>query len=178
MIVSSDVRPPGNLVIRRYQAADAADTWRVFRAAVHGTASRDYTAEQIDAWAPPATDERRWQDRRSAARTYVACLDGTVVGFSDFTDDGLLDMLFVHPEAGGRGVARALVTRILREAAAAGHRRLRVHASLTAKPAFERFGFTVDATRLAEIRGQRLRNFDMSIALPPDDTEQPDDTER
>ncbi|MEU4556969.1 GNAT family N-acetyltransferase [Actinoplanes sp. NPDC023936] len=168
--MTSDPRPPGNLVIRRYQAADAGDTWQVFRAAVHGTASRDYTAEQIEAWAPPTVDEARWHERRSAATTYVACLDGRVVGFSDLTGDGLLDMLFVHPDAGGRGVARALVNHILRAAAAAGHRRLYVHASLTARPAFERFGFAVDATRLAEIRGQRLRNFDMSIAVKPDDS--------
>ncbi|MCW2139676.1 Acetyltransferase, GNAT family [Actinoplanes cyaneus] len=168
LIVTSDARPPGNLVIRRYEAGDAGDTWRVFRAAVHGTASRDYTAEQIEAWAPPSVDEARWQERRSASRTYVACWDGAVVGFGDFTGDGVLDMLFVHPDVGGRGVARALVTRILREAAADGHQGLRVHASRTAKPAFERFGFAVDATRLAEIRGQQLQNFDMSIVFEPD----------
>ncbi|MEU4621912.1 GNAT family N-acetyltransferase [Actinoplanes sp. NPDC023801] len=162
-----NVPPLGDLLIRRYEATDAGDTWEVFRAAVHGTASRDYTPEQIRAWAPPTVDEARWQGRRSAAHTYVACLNGAVVGFSDFTDDGLLDMLFVDPDVGRRGVARALITHILREAAAAGHQRLHVHASLTARPAFERFGFTVDATRLAEIRGQQLRNFDMSITLKP-----------
>ena len=165
--MTSDVHPPTGLSVRRYEPADAGGAWRVFRAAVHGTASRDYTPEQIHAWAPPTVDEARWQRRRSAAHTYVACLDGAVVGFGDLTDDGLLDMLFVHPDAGGRGVARALVTRVLHEAAAAGHPRLHVHASLTAQPALERFGFAVDATRLAEIRGQKLQNFDMSIALRP-----------
>lgn len=173
LIMTDDVCPPTGLVIRRYKAADAGDTWRVFQAAVHGTASHDYTREQIRAWAPLAVDEARWQRRRSASHTYLARLDGAVVGFSDFTDDGLLDMLFVHPDAGGRGVARALVTHVLREAAAAGHHRLQVHASLTARPAFERFGFAVDATRLVEIHGQELQNFDMSIALEPDGSGDP-----
>ncbi|HWS32168.1 MAG TPA: GNAT family N-acetyltransferase [Actinoplanes sp.] len=154
-----------DLLIRRYREADAVATWQVFHAAVHGTASRDYTPEQIRAWAPPTVDEDRWRARRAAAHTFVACMDGAVTGFSDFTDDGLLDMLFVHPDAGRRGVARALVTHVLTEAAAAGHRRVHVHASRTARPAFERFGFTVDAARVAEIRGQHLPNFDMSIAL-------------
>jgi putative acetyltransferase len=157
--------PPQNLLIRPYQDTDADDTWQVFHAAVHGTASRDYTTAQIEAWAPATADETRWRQRRSSAHTYVACLGTRVVGFSDFTDDGLLDMLFVHPDAGGRGVARALVTHVLREAVAAGHQRLRVHASLTARPAFERFGFTVDTARLVEVRGQQLRNFAMSIRL-------------
>ncbi|MEU4155255.1 GNAT family N-acetyltransferase [Actinoplanes sp. NPDC026670] len=164
--MSNEGRSLGKLVIRRYVEADAGATWRVFHAAIHGTASRDYTPEQVRAWAPDTVDEVRWKGRRAAAYTYVACLDGVVVGFSDFTDEGLLDMLFVHPDAGGRGVARALVGRVLREAVAAGHRRLHVHASLTARPAFERFGFVVDAARVVEVRGQRLRNFDMSISLP------------
>ncbi|PRX22657.1 GNAT family N-acetyltransferase [Actinoplanes italicus] len=157
--------PPQNLRIRPYQDTDADDTWQVFRAAVHGTASRDYSTAQIEAWAPATVDQTRWRQRRSSAHTYIACLETRIAGFSDFTDEGLLDMLFVHPDAGGRGVARALVTHVLQEAAAAGHQRLRVHASLTARPAFERFGFTVDAERQVELRGQHLRNFAMSIRL-------------
>lgn len=151
--------------IRRYTAADSAATWQVFHDAIHGTASRDYTPQQVHAWAPERTDLDRWNQVRSAAHTLVACLDETVVGFSDVTDDGEVDMLFVHPDAGGRGVARALLTQVLREAAAAGHQRLVTHASLTSRPVFERFGFTVDAAQVVHKRGQELRNFDMSLLL-------------
>ena len=35
-----------------------------------------------------------------------------VGGFADLVGDGLVDMLFVHPRAGGQGVARALITAI------------------------------------------------------------------
>lgn len=153
------------MVLRRYEPADADATWRVFHAAVHGTASRDYDPAQVRAWAPEHPDEG-WAARRAAATTFVACVDGAVVGFSDVTDAGVLDMLFVHPGAGGRGVARALVERVLREAAAAGHERVVTRASLTARPVFERFGFGVDAERVVERRGQRLRGSEMSIRLP------------
>ncbi len=164
----TDVDASGDLLVRPYEAADAGDTLRIFRAAVHQTARRDYTAEQVRAWAPAIAYEARWHGRRSSSHTFVACLDGSVVGFSDFTKGGELDMLYVHPDAGGRGVARALVARVLREAAAAGHPRLQTHASVTARPAFERFGFVVDGARLVEINGQTLRNFDMSVALSHD----------
>jgi putative acetyltransferase len=153
---------PVGLVIRPYEPWDARATWRVFHDAVHGTASRDYTPAQLRAWAPAEIDEERWHRARSASHTRVACLDGAVVGFSDFTDDGVLDMLFVHPAAGGRGVARALVARVLREAAAAGHHRLVTHASATARPVFERSGFRVLAAREVERRGQVLANVEMS----------------
>lgn len=156
---------PRQTLIRGYVAEDAAATWRVFYAAVHGTASRDYTHEQVAAWAPPDVDEASWHERRAEATTYVACNEQRIVGFADFTDDGVLDMLFVHPDAGDRGIARALVDRVLREARTAGHRSLRVHAGRTAVPALRRFGFTLHGSRLPEVRGQRLENFDMSIAL-------------
>lgn len=152
-------------MIREYVAEDAAATWRVFSAAVHGTARRDYTQEQVAAWAPPDVDVASWHERRAEATTFVACNEHGVVGFADFTSDGVVDMLFVHPDAGGRGVARALVDRVVSEARTAGHRSLRVHASRTAVPALRRFGFTLHGSRLPEVRGQRLENFDMSIAL-------------
>jgi putative acetyltransferase len=158
------------LTIRPYDdEADAVDTWRVFHAAVHRTAIRDYTPEQVGAWAPPIIDDAAWSRARSTSHTYVACLGDDVVGFSDFTDDGVLDMLFVHPDAAGRGAARALVTHVLAEAEAAGHHRLTTHASVTARPAFERLGFTVERAQSVERRGQTFRNFRMSIRLGHDD---------
>jgi putative acetyltransferase len=59
-----EVRSLGSLLIRRYAVADAGDTWQVFRAAVHGTAGRDYTPEQIEAWAPPTVDASRLAEIR------------------------------------------------------------------------------------------------------------------
>lgn len=51
--------------------------------------------------------------RRTAAWTVVAEADGKVVGFSDLTSDGVLDMLFVHPDFGNHGVGRQLVESVL-----------------------------------------------------------------
>lgn len=40
----------------------------------------------------------------------MAELEGRAVGFADLRDDGLLERLFVHPDAGGRRTARTLVS--------------------------------------------------------------------
>src|SRR5215207_1111488 len=132
--------------LRPYVPADAVPTWQVYYAAIRRTAIRDYTEEQVRAWAPDEStvDAQAWADRRAAAHTFVVCVDNVVAGFSDFTDDGLLDMLFVHPDHSGRGLARLLVEKIQSEAAARGLTRLVTHASRTARPAFEALGFVVD----------------------------------
>ena len=83
---------------------DAEGTYAVFTSAVTETASADYEPEQIEAWlsARPA-DSYQWNARRAAAHTWVATADDRVVGFVDFLDDGLLDMLFVHPDSVAEG---------------------------------------------------------------------------
>ena len=154
------------VLIRRYEPRDARDTWRVFTAAVRGTAVRDYCEAAVSVWAPDDVDEERWAARRAAAHTFVACDGERVVGFSDLADDGLLDMLFVHPDHSSRGVARDLVAAVLSQARVLGVTRVETHASLTARPVFERLGFVVDRFNAENwVRGHNLPNYDMHIDL-------------
>lgn len=145
---------------------DAKLTWNVYYRAVRDTASNDYSSEQVAAWAPDSVDVAAWNERRLSSHTFVATIERRVVGFSDVTDDGLLDMLFVHPEADGRGIARALVTAVVKKAHELGLPRVHTHASRTARPAFEHFGFEVDrANQTNWIRGENLPNYDMHLKL-------------
>ena len=89
------------MLIRDYQPLDAEATLDVFRHAIRVTASRDYSPEQIAAWAPGDTNITRWAARRAAARTVVATLDDRVVGFTDLDDRGYIDMMFVDPNVAG-----------------------------------------------------------------------------
>jgi putative acetyltransferase len=158
------------VVLRAYaRGMDAAGTHAAYRTAITRTAAADYAPEQIAAWAgAKEVDLDRWDARRAAAHTVVAVVDGRVAGFADHLDDGLLDMLFVHPDFGRRGVARLLVEQVKREAAAAGLSSLRTCASRTARPAFERFGFTVVASRRENVvNGQTVPNYEMRCTLAP-----------
>lgn len=157
-----------DIFIRAYQASDARATHDAFANAIRVTASQHYDQTQINAWAPTAVvDLAAWNARRVEAWTVVALLDGRGVGFSDLADGGLLDMLFVRPDAGGRGVARALVTAVLDHARAVGLSSVVTHASRVSRPAFERLGFVVDAENLHNmVRGVAIPNYDMHIDLP------------
>jgi GNAT superfamily N-acetyltransferase len=59
-----------------------------------------------------------------AVTTNVVELDGRIVGFSGFADDGCLDDLWVHPSAWGAGVAPVLVAAHEDEQRSIGRRRL------------------------------------------------------
>ncbi|WP_344216726.1 GNAT family N-acetyltransferase [Kribbella sancticallisti] len=153
-------------IVRTYEPQDAEPTWDAYFRAVRDTASKDYSPEQVAAWAPESVDLAEWNERRLAAHTFVATINRRVVGFSDVTDNGLLDMLFVPPEAGGRGVARALVGAVVGKARELGLSEIHTHASRTALPAFRRFGFEVErANADNNIRGENVPNYDMYLKL-------------
>ena len=51
------------LQIRDFRVGDEMSLHAVFYCAIHQTASRDYTAQQIDAWAPESFDREIWIER-------------------------------------------------------------------------------------------------------------------
>jgi putative acetyltransferase len=57
------------ITIRPYVEGDAQATLDVFLRAVRLTASADYDADEIAAWAPDDIDLAGWHRRRSAATT-------------------------------------------------------------------------------------------------------------
>lgn len=149
-------------LIRKYQSDDASATLAVFRRSVTGLASRDYSPEQIRTWSGRAGDLRQWDARRSAADTWVAVPDGragALAGFADVDGSGYIDMLFVDPDHARCGVASALLDRIARCAAEQGAGKLSVHASITARPFFERRGFHVVQVRHPMIEGVSFVNY-------------------
>ncbi|AJC79539.1 GCN5-related N-acetyltransferase protein [Rhizobium etli bv. phaseoli str. IE4803] len=113
---------------------------------------------QIEAWAK-VEDRSLWAQRRISGPGWIAEIDGAPVGFSDLTDDGCLDMMFVHPEFQGLGIASRLLSRVEKEALNLGFTRIYTEASRTARPFFERRGFRVITKQTVEKRGQSLENF-------------------
>jgi putative acetyltransferase len=154
------------VVIRPYCQADAADTLAIFLAAVTETAAADYSPEQIQAWArPEARDLPTWHASMQERNSYVATVDGAPAGFSDVNSAGYIDMLFVAPRYQRHGVARQLIARVEAHARTAQLTELTSDVSITARPFFERHGFTVEAEQHAVSGGMTLTNYKMTKKL-------------
>lgn len=153
------------IILRTATAADTDALMALFHAAVHGVASRDYSAAQVAAWAPDAPDRAAWTQRLSGGATVVAERAGAVAGFVVLAPGDHVDMLFVHPDHLRRGIASALLAEAEALARAAGARRLTTDASLTARPAFEHTGFRVVVRQTVRLRGQDFVNFRMEKPL-------------
>ena len=151
------------MVIRSYQRDDAAGTLAVFIAAVTETAAADYTVEQVQAWAQPQRrDVKTWHVAMQARNSFVATLGGELAGFSDVSPEGYIDMMFVSPRHLRRGVARHLLMHAETHARLVGAAQLSADVSITARPFFERHGFTVEAEQHPAKAGMELTNYKMS----------------
>lgn len=143
--------------IRTYQPADCKEMAELFYQTVHTVNAKDYTQPQLDAWATGQVDLEQWNRSFLAHLSLVAVEDGAIVGFGDMASDGYLDRLYVHADHQGRGIATALCDRLEQ----AVQSPLTTHASITARPFFEKRGYAVIKEQTVERQGVALTNFVM-----------------
>ena len=151
--------------IRPFAAADALSTLKVYQRSIRTTAAADYSSEQIAAWAPSDADTDAWLERRAQLNTVVAVVDDHVVGFTDVSASGYIDMMFFDPAFGRRGVVTALLLWASSEAERLGSSLLTTHGSVTARPFFEAHGFVVNEERHPVLRGVVMTNYAMNCPV-------------
>lgn len=145
------------MFIREYQPSDCKTLTELFYNTVHTVNARDYTKEQLDAWATGQVDLEKWNQSLLEHYSVVAVEDRTIVGFGDIDQTGYLDRLFVHADYQGKGIAAAICDQL--EQAVQGT--VITHASITARPFFEKRGYKVVNEQQVERRGIFLTNFIM-----------------
>lgn len=144
--------------LRPYQSSDCEALAELFYQTVHTVNAKDYTREQLDAWATGQVDLERWDRTLGERHTAVAVEDGVIIGFGDMDPSGYLDRLFVHKDFQGRGTATAICDAL--EGQVSG-RKITVQASVTARPFFEKRGYRVIREQQVERRGVLLTNYRM-----------------
>lgn len=145
--------------IRPYQSGEEPLLRELFYNTVHNVNQRDYTPEQRNAWAPLKYDENAWAMRIQESEPFVALDNDIIVGFADVQSDGYIDFFFCHHAYQGKGVGKALMQHILKAGKRYGVKRFYANVSLTAKPFFQHYGFSVLKEQQKEVRGTVLTNF-------------------
>ena len=144
--------------IRPFRPGDERTLHAIFRSAIHDVASRDYSPEQVNAWAPAERDWEGWDAGMRKLQPWVVEEAGSLLGYADLQADGLIDHFFVSGACQRRGVGRLLMERIHARAAELRLDHLFSHVSLTAQPFFARFGFDIVERHTVVMRGVELRN--------------------
>ena len=87
------------------------------------------------------------------------------MGIQIYKRAGLIDHFFCHHEYQGQGVGRQLMSHVLNLAKQQGLKRVFSEVSITARPFYEHFGFSVVNEQTIEVRGQTMNNFVMEKLL-------------
>lgn len=150
------------MLLREYKPDDCSALAKLFYDTVHCINCKDYTEEQINAWATGTIDLAQWNASFLEHHTIVAELDGEIAGFGDITADGYLDRLYVHKDYQRRGVAKAICDVLERSVKAD---KITTHASITAKGFFEKRGYRVIKEQKVERQKVVLVNYVMERCL-------------
>ncbi|CAL62586.1 Putative acetyltransferase [Herminiimonas arsenicoxydans] len=144
--------------IRRFKTGDEPALFRVFFSAIHVIASRDYTREQIEAWAPADLDPKLWENHVRDISPFVVEADGEIVAYADVQSNGYIDHFFVSGSHPRQGIGSLLMNRIHEEASLIGIDELTSDVSKTAEPFFVLHGFHVVQRGFPICRGVTLEN--------------------
>ena len=145
------------MFIREYQPSDCRELTELFYNTVHAVNAKDYTKEQLDVWATGQIDLKKWNQSLQEHFSIVAVADGIIVGFGDIDRTGYLDRLYVHSGYQRKGIATAICNQL----ESAVPKNIVTHASITARPFFEKRGYKVVKEQQVERQGIFLTNFVM-----------------
>ena len=145
------------MIIREYQPSDCKEITELFYHTVHTVNAKDYTEEQRNVWATGQVELEKWNQSLQEHYSIVAVENDVIVGFGDIDSTGYLDRLYVHADHQGKGIATAICNQL--EQAVSGN--ITTHASITAKPFFEKRGYQVVRQQQVERKGVTLTNFVM-----------------
>lgn len=145
------------MYIRKYQASDCNEIAELFYHTVHTINAKDYSKQQLDVWATGKVDFDKWNQSFQEHFSVVAIKQEHIVGFGDIDKTGYLDRLYVHAEHQGEGIGSAICDQL--EKTVSG--KITTHASITARPFFEKIGYKVIKEQQVERQGILLTNFVM-----------------
>lgn len=130
------------MYIRRLLDDEYEDVVKLITDTVHTVCSKDYTDEELDAWAPENFNIRKFRDNLSPCLNLVAFEKGKLVGFISMERNGYINRLYTHKDYLRRGIATALYKRAEEWAKEKGICEISLDSSKTAEGFYLKMGFT------------------------------------
>lgn len=147
-----------NLESRRFRLGDELALLDVFLSSIRDIASRDYTPQQIAAWASDDINPKDWAHLVKTLNPFIVEINGFIAGYADVQSNGYIDHFYVSGDYPKQGVGTLLMRCIHNEANILGLHKLTANVSKTAEPFFIRQGFHVVERGFPICRGVGLPN--------------------
>ncbi|MCL1141763.1 GNAT family N-acetyltransferase [Shewanella gaetbuli] len=148
----------------------AKEISQLFHLAVQAINHPRYNQAKKDAWSAKPRSQKHWQLKYKRHKAWVAQDHAhNIIGFigleTDFTHQGYINALYVHPNYQHQGVASQLLTSVTQWAKQQQYPQLSVDASYLSKPLFEKHGFKNQRSIIQITKQQSLAAFTLSKTL-------------
>lgn len=155
-----------NFIIRVAQQSDVVELKNLFQDTVLVINRRDYSQEEVEDWASCGEDLSNI-GKMIETHYFIVAVDQQlqIAGFSSITPQGYLHSMFIHKDFQGKGLATILLEEIERYAITIGITRITSEVSITARPFFEKHGYTVEVEQKRRANQLCLTNFWMAKGL-------------
>jgi len=154
-----------SVAIRPATLHDLQPVLQLFQSTVMRINARDYAADQIKTWAASTQFPKNWARRIREQHFIIAEQQDQLLGFASLTKEGYLDLMYVHQDHQGQGIATLLLEVIENTAIELGLTQINSDVSITARPFFEKRGYAVLREQQVEVRGAVFTNYHMTKSL-------------
>ena len=134
--------------IRRYQQGEEADIWSVYFDTTRTIVAADYTDEQVRRWAPDTIDTAAWERKLAATNSFVAVIEGRIVGFAELEPSGYIDNFYCHHLFQRKSIGTRPLDAVEEEARRVGLQRLFAETGTTGIGFFTASGFVIREERI------------------------------
>jgi putative acetyltransferase len=151
--------------IRPAKLSDLTEMQKMFVDTILTICKEDYSPDQLKVWTSSIEDTQRWADKLTSQYFLVAELDYKIAGYASLENNDYLDFLYVHKNYQRQGIAGKLYSKIEIEAINKKATCLHSDVSKTARPFFEKVGFTTVMEQTITRQGAELINYKMTKQL-------------
>lgn len=138
-------------VLRKATPSDAAEISEVLIRSITELCVADHLDDPklIEGWVANKSPEHILQWIKDGARMRVSLAGDLIGAVGCYSDDGMIQLLYVSPEARGQGHSSALLNLMENEMRDAGIEVARLVSSKTAQDYYQRQGWEIDGDRVA-----------------------------
>jgi len=144
---------------------DLKEITHLFQQTIRSVASKDYSPQEIASWSDGAKNTDNWHKRIDTHYYLLVKSDDFLVGMASLDKTGYLDVIYIHHEYQGQGIASDLLSKMENKAREDGHMSITSDVSITAKPFFIHKGYSIVKPQLILCRGCVLRNYNVRKSL-------------
>ncbi len=131
---------------------------------IYNSCKEDYTPKQLEAWAGLSIDYKFWEEKLEKTKPFLAIINNQLLGFAEFYKD-YIDCFYVDYSFQKKGVGKALLTSIIFIAKENNIKKIKVDASITSKPFFEKIGFIEVKKNLVKKKKEELINYSLELKV-------------